>query len=92
MRRLAGAVAIDALVQQAVGHLPWDHIIALLNRLDDHELRDWSADAAATHGGSRNILEHQIKTSAHTRLQAAAWAQRHESVPKSNSIGENGTS
>ncbi len=71
MRRLAGEWPADAIVQQAVGQLPWGHITVLLNRLDDHDLRDWYADAAATHGWSRNVLEHQIKSSAHTRLQAA---------------------
>lgn len=71
MRRLAGEWPADAIVQQAVGQLPWGHITVLLDRLDEHHLRDWYADAAAAHGWSRNVLEHQIKTSAHTRLQAA---------------------
>lgn len=62
---------MDAIVQQAVGQLPWGHITVRLDRLDDHDLRDWYADAAATHGWARNVLEHQIKTSAHARLQAA---------------------
>ena len=71
MRRLAGEWRADAIVQQAVGQLPWGHITVLLDRLDNHDLRDWYAQEAASHGWSRNVLEHQIKTRAHTRLHAA---------------------
>jgi predicted nuclease of restriction endonuclease-like (RecB) superfamily len=71
MRRLAGEWSADAVVQQAVGQLPWGHITVLLDRLDDHGLRDWYAGRAAAHGWSRNVLEHQIRTAAHTRLRAA---------------------
>lgn len=71
MRRFAGEWSAEAVVQQAVGQLPWGHITVLLDRLDDHELRDWYAGQAAAHGWSRNVLEHQIRSEAHTRLQAA---------------------
>jgi predicted nuclease of restriction endonuclease-like (RecB) superfamily len=71
MRRFAGEWAADAVVQQAVGQLPWGHITVLLDRFDDHKLRDWYAGQAAAHGWSRNVLEHQIRSAAHTRLQAA---------------------
>jgi predicted nuclease of restriction endonuclease-like (RecB) superfamily len=71
MRRFAGEWSADAVVQQAVGRLPWGHVTVLLDRLDDHELRDWYAGQAAAHGWSRNVLEHQIRSDAHTRLQAA---------------------
>lgn len=71
MRRFVGEWPADAVVQQAVGQLPWGHITVLLDRLDDHELRDWYAGQAAAHGWSRNVLEHQIRSDAHTRLRAA---------------------
>ena len=71
MRAFAAAWADEQILQQAVAQLPWGHITVLLDRLDDHELRDWYASQAATHGWSRNVLEHQIRTTAHTRLQAA---------------------
>lgn len=71
MRRFAGEWSAEAVVQQAVGQLLWGHITVLLDRLDDHDLRDWYAEQAATHGWSRNVLEHQIRTTAHTRLRAA---------------------
>lgn len=71
MRRFAGEWPAEAVVQQAVGQLPWGHITVLLDRLDDHELRDWYARQAAASGWSRNVLEHQIRTTAHKRLRAA---------------------
>jgi predicted nuclease of restriction endonuclease-like (RecB) superfamily len=71
MRRFAGEWAVEAVVQQPVGQLPWGHITVLLDRLDDHDLRDWYAANAAAHGWSRNVLDHQIRSAAHTRLEAA---------------------
>ncbi|MDP4331951.1 PDDEXK nuclease domain-containing protein [Curtobacterium sp. A7_M15] len=71
MRAFAAAWSDERILQQAVAELPWGHITVLLDRLDDHALRDWYAAQAAAHGWSRNVLEHQIRTTAHTRLQAA---------------------
>ncbi|MBF4629254.1 PDDEXK nuclease domain-containing protein [Curtobacterium flaccumfaciens] len=71
MRAFAAAWPDEQILQQAVAELPWGHITVLLDRLDDHELRDWYAGQAAVHGWSRNVLEHQIRSEAHTRLQAA---------------------
>ncbi|WP_254787097.1 DUF1016 N-terminal domain-containing protein, partial [Curtobacterium sp. MCBA15_001] len=71
MRAFAAAWPDERILQQAVAQLPWGHITVLLDRLDDHELRDWYAGQAAAHGWSRNVLEHQIRSGAHTRLQAA---------------------
>lgn len=71
MRAFAAAWADEQILQQAVAQLPWGHITVLLDRLDDHELRDWYAGQAAAHGWSRNVLEHQIRTVARTRLRAA---------------------
>lgn len=31
----------DAIVQRPIGLLPWGHVIELLDKLDDQELRDW---------------------------------------------------
>ncbi|MFZ7087271.1 DUF1016 N-terminal domain-containing protein [Curtobacterium sp. RRHDQ10] len=68
-RRFAGEWPADAVVQQPVGQLPWGHITVLLDRLNDHELRDCYASRTAAHGWSRNVLEHQIRADAHTRPQ-----------------------
>lgn len=71
MRAFAAAWPDEQILQQAVAQLPWGHITVLLDRLDDHDLRDWYAGRAAAHGWSRNVLEHQIRTAPHTRLRAA---------------------
>ncbi|KQO59809.1 PDDEXK nuclease domain-containing protein [Curtobacterium sp. Leaf261] len=71
MRRVAAAWPEEEVVQQLVGQLPWGHITVLLDRLDDRELRDWYAGQALTYGWSRNVVEHHIRISAHTRLEAA---------------------
>lgn len=71
MRAFAAAWPDEQILQQAVAQLPWGHVTVLLDRLDGHALRDWYAGQAAVHGWSRNVLEHQIRSEAHTRLQAA---------------------
>jgi predicted nuclease of restriction endonuclease-like (RecB) superfamily len=71
MRAFAAAWSGEEILQQAVAELPWGHITVLLDRLDDRDLRDWYAGEAARRGWSRNVLEHQIRTTARTRLQAA---------------------
>jgi predicted nuclease of restriction endonuclease-like (RecB) superfamily len=71
MRAFAAAWVGEKILQQAVAQLPWGHITVLLDRLDDHDLRDWYAANAAAHGWSRNVLDHQIRSAAHTRLEAA---------------------
>jgi predicted nuclease of restriction endonuclease-like (RecB) superfamily len=47
MRAFAAARPDEQILQQAVAQLPWGHITVLLDRLDDHELRNWYADQAA---------------------------------------------
>ncbi|WP_344796261.1 PDDEXK nuclease domain-containing protein [Frondihabitans peucedani] len=71
MRTLAGAWPDPATAQQAVAQLPWGHVTVLLDRLNDQALRSWYTDQALAHGWSRNVLEHHIKTQAHTRFEAA---------------------
>ncbi|AMM22747.1 hypothetical protein AX769_20865 (plasmid) [Frondihabitans sp. PAMC 28766] len=71
MRSFAKAWPDPAIAQQAVAELPWGHITVLLDRLSDQALRSWYADQAAAHGWSRNVLEHHIRTNAHTRFGAA---------------------
>lgn len=43
----------------------------LIDRLNDHECRDWYAGQAAAQVWFRNVLEHQIRYAAHAGLQAA---------------------
>lgn len=72
MRRFAAAwPELDSILQRPVGELPWGHVIELLDKLDDQELRDWYAAKDAHHGWSRPVLAHQITTRLHEREAAA---------------------
>ncbi|WP_244175834.1 DUF1016 N-terminal domain-containing protein [Microbacterium oxydans] len=55
------------LVQRPIAQLPWGHVIELLDKLDDQELRDWDAAKDAHHGWSRPVLQHQITTRLHEK-------------------------
>jgi len=57
MRRFAREWSEQEVVQQPVGRLPWGHITVLLDRLDDHDLRDWYAANAAALDGAGALLE-----------------------------------
>ncbi|KAA0969109.1 DUF1016 domain-containing protein [Paeniglutamicibacter gangotriensis] len=61
----------EPIVQTPSGQLSWSHNVALLNKVNDHELRRWYASRAVQHGWSVAVLEHQIHTSLHTRTGAA---------------------
>jgi len=59
MRAFAAAWPKEQTLQQAVAQLPWGHITVLLDRLDDHELRDWYAAQAAAHGSTPERCSHE---------------------------------
>jgi predicted nuclease of restriction endonuclease-like (RecB) superfamily len=62
MRAFAQAWPDAAIVQQAVGQLPWGHNLVLLTRLKDPALRTAYAQRAIQHGWSRNVLNIHIET------------------------------
>jgi len=62
MRAFAEAWPEEAVVQQAVGQIPWGHNILLLTKLKDSDTRLRYAAATVEHGWSRNILTMQIET------------------------------
>lgn len=70
MRALAAAWPQEAIVQQAVGRLPWGQVTVLLT-LPEAD-RQWYADRAAREGWSRRVLEHHIATDLRSRVGAAA--------------------
>lgn len=47
--------------------LPWGHHLLLMEKLKDASMRHWYMQATLTHGWSRNVLQMQIETAAHTR-------------------------
>lgn len=62
MRAFAEAWPDFAIVQQAVGQLPWGHNIVLLTRLKNREWRLAYAQKAVEHGWSRNVLSIHIES------------------------------
>jgi predicted nuclease of restriction endonuclease-like (RecB) superfamily len=72
MRRVAEAWPTeDEFVQQVAAQLPWAHITALLDRLDNPDDRAWYAARAAAEGWSRAVLEHHVATGLRAALGAA---------------------
>jgi predicted nuclease of restriction endonuclease-like (RecB) superfamily len=67
MRAFAEAYPEEAIVQQAVGQLPWGHNVVLLDKVKDREERLWYAAQTVEHGWSRNVLVHQIESGLHAR-------------------------
>lgn len=62
MRAFAQAWPDAAIVQQAVGQLPWGHNLVLLTGLKDQRQRLAYAQSAIKHGWSRNMLDIHIET------------------------------
>lgn len=56
MRAFAEAWPDEAIVQQAVGQIPWGHNLVLLTKLKTPEQRLTYARGAIEHGWSRNVL------------------------------------
>jgi len=61
MRAFAEAWPEPAIVQQAVGQLPWGHNLVLLTKLKTAEARLAYAQRAIDHGWSRNVLALHIE-------------------------------
>jgi predicted nuclease of restriction endonuclease-like (RecB) superfamily len=61
MRAFAEAWPDEAIVQQAVGQLPWGHNLVLLTKLKTPDQRLGYAQRAIEHGWSRNVLNIHIE-------------------------------
>jgi predicted nuclease of restriction endonuclease-like (RecB) superfamily len=67
MRAFAATYPDQAIVKQLVSLLPWGHVIKLLQKIKDPDIRIWYIKASIAHGWSRNILQFQIDAAAHER-------------------------
>jgi predicted nuclease of restriction endonuclease-like (RecB) superfamily len=67
MRAFAAAYPDSRLVKQLVSLLPWGHVVRLLQRIKEQDIRHWYVKKVIEHGWSRNILELQIDGQAHKR-------------------------
>jgi predicted nuclease of restriction endonuclease-like (RecB) superfamily len=85
MRAFAEAWPDQAIVQQAVGQLPWGHNLVLLSKLKTHDLRVAYAQRALDKGWSRAILVHHIeRRSLHREGQAVSNFALRLPVPNSD--------
>ena len=84
MRSFAAAWDEEAIVQQAVGQLPWSHNIVLLTKLKEPTLRLAYVDAALEFGWSRNVLALHIESKRIER-QGMAITNFGQSLPKPDS-------
>jgi len=71
MRAFAAAWPDPEIVQGRLAPLPWYHHLALLDKLNTPELREWYAQAAIEQGWSRDILVHHIEGRFHERAGKA---------------------
>lgn len=71
MRAFAAAWPDPEIVQRTVAQLPWRHNIALLDKLNTADLREWYAQTAIEQGWSRDILVHHIEGRFHERAGKA---------------------
>lgn len=67
MRSFAEAYPEAEIVKQVVSPLPWGHIVRLLQREKNSEIRTWYARQAIVQGWSRSILELHMDRRAHER-------------------------
>ena len=84
MRGFAAAYSDREKVKQLVSQLPWGHIVRLLQRIKDPNIRDWYATQSLENGWSRSILELQIDHRAHER-QGQAITNFAATLPPDNS-------
>lgn len=71
MRAFAEAWPDGEFVQAALAQLPWYHQLALLDKLQTTEDRQWYAAQAVENGWSRNVLVMQIESGLRQRTGAA---------------------
>ncbi len=77
MRSFAAAWPDREVVQGQLAQLPWYIQIALIEKLDDPDLRLWYAAAALDQGWSRDSLAFQIERRLHQRAGQAISNFRH---------------
>jgi len=67
MRKFAEAYSDFEIVQRTVAQIPWRTNIALLDKLNDYNLRIWYAQKVLSEGYSRDVLVYQIESGLHKR-------------------------
>ncbi len=80
MRSFAENYSDEAFVQAVLGQITWYHNIALLDKLKNHEEREWYARETIENGWSRNILALQIQSNLYRR-QGKAITNFEQTLP-----------
>ncbi len=84
MRLFAGAYPDELIVQQAVGRIPWGHIVRILDKVKIPTEREFYIAKTIENGWSRNVLEIQIETGLFLR-QGKAITNFELTLPKPQS-------
>jgi len=91
MRAFAAAWPDPAIVQCGVAQLPWRHHIALLDKLNDPDLRLWYAAAAVDRGWSRDVLALHIDARFHERAGKAVTNFATAMPPEESDLAQQAT-
>ena len=67
MRSFAQAYPDSEIVKRLVSQLPWGHVIMLLRRVKDPDMRHWYRHQAREHGWSRDVMATQLERKLHAR-------------------------
>jgi predicted nuclease of restriction endonuclease-like (RecB) superfamily len=84
MRTFAAAWPDPSIVQRVVAQIPWRSNLALLEKLNDPELRQWYAERTIEHGWSQPVLCFQIDSKLYAR-QGQAVSNFAATLPPPNS-------
>jgi predicted nuclease of restriction endonuclease-like (RecB) superfamily len=71
MRFFAQTCPSRLIGQQPADQLPWFHLVTLLTKIKDSNLREWYALQTIQNGWSRSTLESHLKSQLHLRQGAA---------------------
>ncbi len=71
MRKLAASWEDRKIVQEVLAQITWYHNLALLEKLEEPDLRLWYAGKTVENGWSRNVLVFQIEAHLHERIGQA---------------------
>jgi len=72
MRKFAECWKDVQFVQRTVAQIPWRSNIALIDKLEEPEVRSWYAEKTLENGWSRDVLVFQIESKLHKRIGKTA--------------------
>jgi len=84
MRKFADSWPDEVIVQRTVAQIPWRSNVALLDKLENPEIRFWYARKTIEYGWSRDVLAMQIENRLHER-QGKAITNFSQALPPADS-------